>query len=451
MVTGPYDLDAGQAAELAAKRLRDMGARHKSASDNGEHRPWYRIENKADDNTVAQVDIYDEIDWLWGVTSRDFRNELKALPDSVSTIDLHINSPGGDVYEALAIMNTLRQHDAKVITTVDGYAASSAGFIAVGASDELIMAKNAELMAHLPWALMVGDAEDMRKMAEDLERIGKNIASIFADRAGGTVDEWMAVLTAETWWSAQEAVDAGIADRVLDPKSSGAKNLAARSVHPRDHFDLSIYSHAGRSHAPAPRIPQAHNETPQPVEAEVTNGKEPTVATLSESVLQKLGLDADADEAAIEAAIEAALASDDTSGSDGGTTTEAAEATPEQVAAVAAKLGLTVMDSAVAEQLQAQARDGAAARAQQIREQDDATIRDAIAKGKILPANKDEWRKNLESNREGITALLATMPENTALAVSEVGHGVDNEASTIDAGQASVFARVTGRNYTEGV
>jgi hypothetical protein len=128
---------------------------------------------------------------------------------------LHINSPGGDVYEAIAIMNTLRQHDAKVVTTVDGFAASSAGFIAVGASDELIVAENAEIMAHLPWAIMVGDSADMRKMADDLDRIGKNIASIFAARAGGTLDEWMAILTAETWWSAEEAVEAGIADKVL--------------------------------------------------------------------------------------------------------------------------------------------------------------------------------------------------------------------------------------------
>lgn len=431
-------------AEAAAKRLQDAGIRHRSAR-NGEKPtgPWYEFKNLAEGETVAQIDIYDEIDWLWGVTSRDFRNELKALPDSVTTIDLHINSPGGDVYEAIAIMNCLRQHDAQVITTVDGYAASSAGFIAVGASDKLIVAENAEIMAHLPWAIMIGDANDMRKMADDLERIGKNIASIFVARAGGSVDEWMEVLTAETWWSAEESVEAGIADEVLKAPKRDGKDSA------KNRFDLSVFNHAGRSQAPAPRIPQARNETPQPVEAEVTNGKEPTVATLSESVLQKLGLDADADEAAIEAAIDE-LTSEDSGDGDGdgeGASATQTEPSVEQVAAVAAKYGLTVMDKAVAEQLSAQAREGAEARAQQIREQDDAVIRDALQKGKILPANKAEWRKNLESNREGITALLASMPENKALAVAEVGHGVDNQASQEDAEMAAVYAQVTGRTY----
>ena len=154
-------------------------------ANKAEARPWYRIQNKAADTNTIRVDIYDEISWLWGVSAVDFRNELLAH-DNVNCIELHVNSPGGDVYEAIAIMNTLRQHDAKVITTVDGLAASSAGFIAVGASDELVIAENAEIMAHLPWAMTVGNAADMRKTADDLDRIGQNIASIFAARAGGS-------------------------------------------------------------------------------------------------------------------------------------------------------------------------------------------------------------------------------------------------------------------------
>lgn len=408
-----------------------MNRRKGARPRNTERREWFRISNKTDDTATAQIDIYDEIDWYWGVSAVDFRDQLKVLGD-VSTIDLHINSPGGDVYEAIAIMNTLRQHEARVVTTVDGLAASSAGFIAVGASDELIVAENAEIMAHLPWSIMIGDANDMRKTADDLDRIGRNIASIFAARAGGTVDDWMQVLTDETWWSAKESVDAGIADRVLSVAKPGEASA-------KDRFDLSVFNHAGRGSAPAPRIVRAHNQTPQPVEAEATNGKEPLVATLSESALQKLGLDAAADEAAVDAAI-TALAETAAEGGEA-----APEPTAEQLPAVAAKHGLTVVDKTVLDQLVAQARDGAEARAQQIREQDDATIRDALTSGRITPASEQVWRKNLADNREGTRSLLATLPANTALAVTAVGHGVDTEGGPIDAEQAAVYSRITGK------
>jgi ATP-dependent Clp endopeptidase proteolytic subunit ClpP len=410
-------------------------------NNSGAARPWFRIQNKADDATVAQIDIYDEIDWFWGVSAVDFRNDLKRLGDDVTTIDLHVNSPGGDVYEAIAIMNTLRQHDARVVTTIDGIAASSAGFIAVGASDELIMAPNSEIMAHLPWAIVVGDASDMRKTADDLDRIGNNIASIFADRAGGTVDEWMAVLTEETWWSAQEAVDAKLADRVL------TKDAETKA---KNRFDLSVFNHAGRSNAPAPRFPRARNQTPQPVEAEATEeGEEPTVATLSESALQKLGLDAEADEAAIEAAI--GELADRAEKDDNDDTGQApAEPTVDDVAKVAAKYGLTVVDKTVHDQLVADAAAGAEARAQQIREANEATVKAALADGQITPSSADTWRKSLAENRDGALALLATIPKNRAVPTGEIGHGVSRDDSPEDSEKAEVFSLVTGRNYGEG-
>ena len=390
-------------------------------------RQWYRIQNKADGNT-AQIDLYDEIDWFWGVSAADFRRDLKALPDTVKTIDLHVNSPGGDVYEALAIMNSLRQHDARVVTTVDGLAASSAGFIAVGASDELIVAENAEIMAHLPWAIMIGDANDMRKAADDLERIGKNIASIFADRAGGTVDEWLGVLAAETWWSAQEAVDAKIADKVLKaPKRDGAKN----------HFDLSVFNHAGRSNAPAPRIP-VHNSAPQPVEAEATQGKEPPVTSLSESVLTKLGLDAEADDAAVEAAIDALSAEKPAP-------EPPAEPTIDEATKVAAKFGMTVVNKASYDQMAATVASLSAARDQQIKAENEAAVQNALSTGRIDAQSADTWRGELAKNREGTLALLATLPANKAVPVNEIGHGVSREEQPADADKQYAFSKITGR------
>lgn len=404
-------------------------------AEDAEPRAWYSVQNKTDDPKSADVEIYDDIIPFIGANAADFRNELKALGDDIETINLHIHSRGGNVYEAVAMMNTLRQHDARVVTTVDSIAASAAGFIAVGASDELIVAENAEIMAHLPWVLMIGDANEMRKTADRLDQIGKNISSIFAEKAGGNVDEWMQVLTDETWWSAQEAVDAGIADKVLKvPKRKAAKAGAKNS------FDLSVFNHAGRSDAPAPRKPQAHNEAPPVMEAE--KEKEPIMGTLSESALQKLGLDADADDSAVEEAINK-LAERPTTVVNNA---PPPEPTADDITKAADKFGLTVMDKEIRDKLVADAAAGAEARAQQVSEANDRVITEALSKGKIGPANAKTWRESLDENHDQTVALLATLPENS-LPVTEIGHGVSQEDGPEDKDKAGMFAMVTGVEY----
>lgn len=405
-------------------------------AEDTEPRQWYSVQNSASDAKAADVEIYNDIVPFYGVSAADFRSELQALGDGIDTINLHIHSRGGNVYEAVAIMNTLRQHPARVVTTVDSIAASAAGFIAVGASDELAIAENAELMAHLPWAMVVGDAADMRKQADRLEQIGNNIASIFAERAGGTVEEWLAVLTDETWWSAQEAVDAGIADKVL--KAPKRKSMAGGGA--KNRFDLSVFNHAGRSHAPAPRTPQAHNQTPPAAPAEAENGKEPTVA-LSESALQKLGLAAGADDSAIEEAINALADKPPV------VNNVVTEPSAEDLTKLAEKFDLAVVDKANYDQLVADARSGAEARAQQLREANDRIITDALNAGKISPASKDTWRTGLEENRDGTLKLLTTIPANSAVPVHEIGHGIASEETTNDAEMAGVYAQVVGRPF----
>lgn len=399
-------LDSARDA-LAKVRYQNAQARRGGTANQSS---WFRISNTADQ--VAQVDIYDEI-WTYGTNAADFRSQLRALGDSIKTIDLHINSPGGDVYDALAIMNTLRQHSAKVVTTVDGLAASSAGFIAIGASDELFVADNAEIMAHLPWAMAIGDAAEMRKTAADLDRVANNIASIFAARAGGTVADWLDVLAAETWWSAQEAVDAGLADGIAAP------------VAVTNHYDLSIFAHAGRASAPPPPRIAAVSTRPQPVEAEVTQQKEGTVPTLQESLAKLLGVDAAADEDTILAAAEEAL----TSRSDE-PAPEAPEPTLEQATAVAAKAGLTVVNVDALAALQAQAKAGAEARAQQVREGHARIVDSAVSDGRIPPARRDHWLSQLEADPEGITNVIAALP--AVINMTEVGHSVSNELTSED-------------------
>ncbi|WP_078321128.1 head maturation protease, ClpP-related [Mycobacteroides chelonae] len=372
-------------------------------------RPWYRIQNKADDG-VAQIDIYDEIHWYWGINAADFRRDLLALGDGIKTIEVHVNSPGGDVYEAIAIMNTLRQHEAQVVTIVDGLAASSAGFIAVGASDELIMSPNSELMAHLPWSYARGNAADLRKTADDLDRIASNIASIFATRTGTPVADWLQVLTDETWWSAQEAVDAGLAHRVLVAESAEPDAEAAKN-----RFDLSAFNHAGRRFAPPPPRLDARSQAPQPAEAEVNRGKEPIVATLNEGLAELLGIAADAnDEAILAAAKEAVEARAATTESD-------TEPTVDQITAAADRAGLVLVNKAQWESTVTAAQDGAEARKQQLADADSALVDAAIRDGKFGPADRAYYLEMLNSNRELTTGFINKMAKGF-VPTHEVGH-----------------------------
>jgi len=200
-------------------------------------RDWFRFtENKAADET--RVDIYDEIGWF-GITAHDFINELRTV--TTRNISLHINSVGGDVFDGLAIHNALKQHDARVNVTVDGIAASIASIISM-AGDNVTMADGSLMMIHEPFTLAIGDAEDMHRMGDALNKMGDSLADIYALRAGGTRDEWRGVMRSETWYTAQEAVAAGLADKASSAPAT--KNT----------FDLSIFRNyraaTARSEAP---------------------------------------------------------------------------------------------------------------------------------------------------------------------------------------------------------
>lgn len=393
-----------------------------------ERRQWYQIRNSAADaQGPAEILIYDEIDSWFGVAAEQLARDISAL-DRNRDITVRINSPGGNIYDGVAILNSLRGHPGKVTVVVDGIAASAASVIAMG-GDEIVMNRNSEMMIHNGSAVAMGGAEDMRKMADRLEQVNANMATIYAEKAGGTPEEWRAIMAAETWYSAEEAVAAGLADRV-EKAPADARAIAAK-------FDLSTFAHAGRANAPAPRIPQAHNQTPLPVEAEVNKGKEPVVASLSESALQKLGLDAEADEAAIDAAI-SALA-------DRANTPEPeapAEPTLEKALEVAAKAGLaTNITTEALAGLQEQARAGAEARAQQVREADERIVDAAIAEGKIAPARRDHHLQALAADRDGHTAVLAALQPGL-VPIAEKGHGVTADiTSEDDAVYASLFGK----------
>lgn len=169
---------------------------------------WYQIRNISD--TEAEIAIYDEIGYF-GVSANDFIRDLSAI--KASRISLRINSPGGDVFDGIAIYNAIRRHSAQVSVYVDGIAASAASFIAM-AGNEVVMSPHSQMMIHEASGLVIGNAADMRQLADILDKSSDNIASIYAEKAGGTVAEWRARMQDETWLSDKEAVKLGLADRI---------------------------------------------------------------------------------------------------------------------------------------------------------------------------------------------------------------------------------------------
>ena len=167
---------------------------------------------------------------------------------------MRINSPGGEVFEAVAIMNLLRDHSARITARVDGLAASAASFLAVSA-DETIMGGNTELMIHDAWGLAIGNAGDMRQYADLLDKTSNDIAAVYAAKAGGGVDAWRNYMLAESWFDAQEAVDLGLADSVNTGEAPSEDETAAAASMKFD--TATLFAHAGRADAPAPTAPAA--------------------------------------------------------------------------------------------------------------------------------------------------------------------------------------------------
>lgn len=204
----------------------------------GGNADWFRIENVAADTT--EIYIYDEIGY-WGTSAQDFVQQMMAI--DTPKIDLHLNSPGGEVFDGVAIYNALKSHSAYVTVYVDALAASAASFIAQS-GDKVIMMQSATMMIHDALAICIGNSKDMQETANLLGKISNNIADIYAQQAGGTVAEWRAVMQEEAWYTPQEAVDAGLADEVggqlVDNSTTNNK------------WDLSIFNYTGRQNAPSP-------------------------------------------------------------------------------------------------------------------------------------------------------------------------------------------------------
>lgn len=179
---------------------------------------------------VATLRLYDYIDGeggYWGISADELADALDNIEGTVERIDLRINSGGGAVWDGLAILNQLRTREEPVRAIVDGIAASAASFIAA-ACDEVVMMPNSRMMIHNALGICIGQAVDMREYADFLEDSSRNIAEIYSARTQGkSTDDWVTLMDSVglmgQWYSADEAVDAGLADSVWQPPAASAE------------------------------------------------------------------------------------------------------------------------------------------------------------------------------------------------------------------------------------
>lgn len=369
--------------------------------------------------TVATLRIYGPIyDGWYGVSARSVSEALDELGE-VDEIRVRINSPGGDAWEGMTIMNMLRAHQAQVVAVVDGVAASAASFIAAGC-DETVMSPGTQMMIHDASAFAYGPAETMRKAATFLDSVSNAVASIYTDVAGGTDAGWRELMVETTWYTAAEAVEAGLADRVGVVPDAGPADTAPVPELPdledsevEDSWDFSMYPYAGRSKAPAPKPPTAS------ADGSITTQEGSTAVAFSDEQLatmrQELGLPEDADEATIVAALSEAL-------EERAETPASNTATPPE--------GMVLVESDVLDQLRTGAEQGTAARTQQLIEKRDRAINQAIADGKITPARKDHWVAQWDADPEGAEQTLNALAAGL-VPVEERGHDQDTAAGGV--------------------
>lgn len=175
--------------------------------------PGIRAAASDDENTISILDPIGMDPWTGeGVTAKRIRNALRSIGGEDVTVV--INSPGGDMFEGIAIYNLFREYDGKITMQVLGMAASAASFIAM-AGDEVQVARSAFFMIHNAWALAIGNRHDFQKVADDFAKFDGAMAEIYALRTEQLQTDIAAMMDAETWLGGTEAIEEGFADNYL--------------------------------------------------------------------------------------------------------------------------------------------------------------------------------------------------------------------------------------------
>jgi ATP-dependent protease ClpP protease subunit len=407
--------------------------------------------------SAATVDIFDVIDsWggWFGISAGEVDAALAQAGD-VDTLYVRINSPGGEALEGVAIGNLLRAHKATVHVTVYGLAASAASAVAM-AGDTIAAGPGSMMMIHDASNIAWGDAAELRAEAAILDTLSDGYAALYAAKAGGTAAEWRARMQATTWYTAEQAVTAGLADRVgLDPApavtapetdldeelaelveavtaqdNARAARAVARAVR---RFDLAMLPNA-----PAALLA---TETPaaEPV-APSTNPEEadPMSDTLLDGLRKQLGLPDDADEATVLAANAEALA-------------ERADPPAEPAAEPVIPAGMQLVSDTLLNELKAGAQAGIAARQKQQAEERDAAIAKAFSDGKISADSRADWAKAWDLRPEQTAKELDSLGVRFPVAKVPAGYAgsEDDAGEVMSEAEAKAIAARSGMDYRE--
>lgn len=232
---------------------------------------------RAQDNTIWLYDAIAsddlEAQWWGGIAPSDF---IAALAKTSGPVTIRINSPGGSVFGAQAMVAAMRAHQYPITAKIDSLAASAASVIAANCA-ECVMVPGSMQMIHRAWGVSIGNCDDMRHTAGLLEKIDSLIADAYTDRAAGkhSRDEFEAMMAAETWFTPEEAVAVGLADRVEE----------ANTQRPANRWDLSAFLAAPQIQEPQIEEQEAEKPTPEPPEADREKARATRVARLTARLL----------------------------------------------------------------------------------------------------------------------------------------------------------------------
>ncbi|OFQ35890.1 hypothetical protein HMPREF2943_10520 [Corynebacterium sp. HMSC072D12] len=359
-------------------------------------------------NEILIYDVIGEGD----STAHSVRKQLSTMTGKVT---VRISSPGGDAYQGVAIMNALRNYPGHVTTIVDGVAASAASYIAIGGGNTVLMAPNSELMIHEAFRTANGNATQLEKLAADLDRVSANIASIYAEKAGGTLDQWRALMREETWFSAREAVEAGLANGINQHATPVAHNDA------KVYALAQNYRYTGRDNAPKPNLTQLRRSRTMGIFDNFSRNEttpETTAPSFEEGQWEELAslLNLDVESATINDVI-TTIKDIIAAGK------KLSESTQEEAALNilnhAAEAPVTV-DRRVWREMQEAIHRGVTARDQDDRLAAEQVVNQAIRIGKVSPTQREDWIKSYLND-----------PDNTVRAINrreeiprvETGHG----------------------------
>lgn len=198
----------------------------------------------------THVYLYDAIGGWWGVEAKDFIRTLNEI--ETASIVLHINSPGGDVFDARAIATAIKQHSSTITAQIDGLCASAATYVSAACSS-VSMADGGFYMIHEGWTMALGNKRDMTKTADLLQKVDDSILNDYEKKTGQSRDQLASWMEAETWFSAAEAKEYGFIDSVIEDDDKATENSSR--------WNLSAYANA-------PKMKVTDNKTSEESEKE---------------------------------------------------------------------------------------------------------------------------------------------------------------------------------------